>query len=168
MGFRKPMSRSADLLSQTTRNRELSMEILVFCALGLLLGVLVVVWLVGRIRYRIGSRHLKVVLFGLVLRRVNLLNIESISKRRTEGLTEHWWSTIRPKHRVLVIRRRRGLCRNFVITPRNRYIFRADLERAISRAGGNVDPAAGEQSQMAGANLEAESQFGSAEDRDRE
>jgi hypothetical protein len=116
------------------------MKIMIFCALGLLVGIFLFVWLVSHVRYRIGSRHLKVVLFGLPLRRVLLTNIESISKRRSEGLAEHWWSTMSPKHRMLVIRRRRGLCRNFVITPKNRYIFRADLERAMDRAAGKAKP----------------------------
>jgi hypothetical protein len=114
------------------------MKIAVFCALGLMVGILMFVALMSRVRYRIGSRHIKVILFGLVLRRVSLSNIESVSKRRAEGLAEHWWSTVRPKHRMLVLRRRKGLFRNFVITPKNRYIFKADLERAVDRAAGRV------------------------------
>jgi hypothetical protein len=107
---------------------------LVFCALGLLVGSFVFIWLVGRIRYRIGSKQLKVVLFGLPLRRVSLLAIESIAKRPAGGLSEHWWSTFRPKHRMLVVRRKRGLFKNFVITPKNRYVFKTDLEKAMERA----------------------------------
>ncbi len=106
----------------------------VFAALGLVVAGFVFVWLVTRIRYRIGSRQLKVVLFGLAVRRISLLSIEAISKRPGDGLTERWWSTMHPKHRILVIRRKRGLFRNFVITPRNRYVFKAELEKAISRA----------------------------------
>lgn len=118
------------------------MEIFVFCALGVLVGILVVAWLVTRIRYRVGSRHVKVLLFGICLRRVALENIESISKRAGAGWTEHWWSTIKPKHRMLVIRRRRGLIRNFAVTPKNRYIFKADVERAMLRVTGGVERSA--------------------------
>ena len=114
------------------------MKIFVFSALGVLLAVFVFVWLVTRIRYRIGSRHLKVILFGIPIRRVALADVESVSKRRGPGLAEHWWSTLHPKHRLLVLRRRRGLFRNFVVTPRNRYIFKADIERGIRRNGGVV------------------------------
>jgi hypothetical protein len=109
------------------------MKPFVFCSLGLLVATLVFVWLVSRIRYRIGSRHVKVLLFGLCIRRVAIANIQSVSKRRADGWAEHWWSTFRPKHRMLVLRRHRGLCRNFVVTPKNRYIFRTDLERAMGR-----------------------------------
>jgi hypothetical protein len=116
------------------------MKIFVFSALGLLLGVFLFLWMITRIRYRIGSRHVKVILFGVCLRRVALANIDSISKRPGQGWTEHWWSTTHPKHRVLVIRRRRGLFKNFVITPKNRYIFKTDLERAVRRVGGTLGP----------------------------
>src|SRR5215831_7533026 len=114
------------------------MKVFVFTALGALLTVFFFVWLVSRIRYRIGSRHVKVLLFGLVIRRVALISIDAVSKRRGQGWTEYWWCTLRPKHRVLVLRRKRGLFRNFVITPKNRYIFRTDLERAIQRVGGTA------------------------------
>jgi hypothetical protein len=115
------------------------MKIFVFCSLGVLVGILLFVWLVTRIRYRIGSRHVKVLLFGLCLRRVALVNIESISKRRGDGWAENWSSTLHPKHRMLVLRRRRGLFRNFVVTPKNRYIFKTDLERAMRRVGAALD-----------------------------
>jgi hypothetical protein len=108
-------------------------RVFVFSSLGVLVGIFLFVWLMTRIRYRIGSRHVKVLLFGICIRRVALANIDSVSKRRGDGWAEHWWSTVHPKHRMLVLRRRRGLWRNFVITPKNRYIFRADLERALRR-----------------------------------
>jgi hypothetical protein len=116
------------------------MKIFVFCALGVLLAAFVFVWLITRVRYRIGSKHVKVLLFGVCIRRVALSSIESVSKRRRDGLAEHWWSTMKPKHRMLVLRRHRGLCRNFVVTPKNRYIFKTDLERAMRRAGVSVTP----------------------------
>jgi len=116
------------------------MRILVFVALGLLVASFLIVWIITRVRYRITSRYLKVTLFGVVLRRVRLADIESVSKRRGPGLTEHWLSTTRPKHRMLVIRRRRGLCKNLIITPRNRYVFKTALERAVRRTGTDLDP----------------------------
>lgn len=111
------------------------MKIAVFSALGLLLCAFAFVWLVTRIRYRIGSRHVKVLLFGLPIRRIALGKIDSISKRRGPGLAEHWVSTMRPKHRILVIRKKSGLFKNVMLTPKNRYIFKTELERAMQRAG---------------------------------
>jgi hypothetical protein len=114
------------------------MPILLFSALGVLVAALLFTWLVTRIRYRIGSRHVKVLLFGVCIRRIALTSVESISKRCGPGWAERWWSTWRPKHRLLVLRRNRGLCRNFVLTPKNRYVFRADLERAMQRVGASL------------------------------
>ena len=87
---------------------------------------------------------MKVFLFGIRLRRVALDNIETVSKRRGDGWTEHWWSTLRPKHRILVLRRRRGLFLNFAVTPKNRYVFKADVERAMRRVGNDPKPADGD------------------------
>lgn len=109
------------------------LKILVFSALGVLVSIMVFMWLVTRVRYRIGSKHVKVLILGLPIRRLAIAKIESISKRVGDGLAEHWWSTFRPKHRLLVLRRRRGIVKNFVITPKNRYVFKTDLERAMQR-----------------------------------
>jgi hypothetical protein len=100
---------------------------------GLLAGALGFVWLMTRLRYHISRRHVKITLLGICLRRIALEDIHYVTKRRPNGWTEHWWNTIQPKHRTLVIRRYRGLCRNVEITPRNRYVFKTDLERAIKR-----------------------------------
>ena len=107
------------------------MKTFVFSALGLLLLVFGFTWLVTFVRYCITARHFKVTLFGLCLRRVRLEDIESVSKRRPTGLAENWWNTLHPSHRTLVIRRHRGLLRNLVITPKNRYVFKTNLERAM-------------------------------------
>jgi hypothetical protein len=134
------------------------MKILVFSALSVLVAAFLFVWLVSRIRYRIGSRHVKVILFGIPIRRVALANLEGVSKRRGPGLAEHWWSTLSPKHRLLVLRRRRGLFKNFVVTPRNRYIFKCDVERGIRRCGGV--PSSTELPGESGPDLEKESELG--------
>jgi hypothetical protein len=41
------------------------------------------------------------------------------------------------KHRRLVVRRDEGLLREWVITPKYRYVFRQQLEDAIARARGS-------------------------------
>jgi hypothetical protein len=108
-------------------------RIAVFSALAVMVSAMVFWWTVSRIRYRIGSKHVRVNLFGVTIRRISIESIESVSKRRGNGLAEHWWSTFKPKHRMLVLRRWRGICRDFVITPKNRYVFKTDLERAMRR-----------------------------------
>src|SRR5258708_39175134 len=97
---------------------------------GFLGTSLIFFWLFTQIRYRIGSKHLKVTLFGIPLRRVALSNIRHISKRRT-GFCEHWWNTWKPNHRMLTIHKHRGLIKNFVMPPRNRYIFMPELQPPI-------------------------------------
>jgi len=104
---------------------------LVFSALGLLILAFGFTWLVTFVRYRITPRHFKVTLLGMTLRRIRLEDIESVTKRRPVGFAENWWSTLKPSHRTLVIRRGRGLIKNIVITPRNRYVFKTSLEKAI-------------------------------------
>ena len=113
-------------------------KILVFCALGILVAILLFLWLITRVRYRIGSRHVKIIFLGLTIRRVAIASIKSVSKRRGDGLAEHWPSTTHPKHRLLVLRRNRGLFKNVIITPKNRYVFKTDLERAIQRVTGHA------------------------------
>lgn len=110
------------------------MKVFVFSALGLLLCAFFFVWLIARVRYRITDRHVRISLFGFGLRRIRLDRIASVSKRRGPGLAEHWWSTLRPSHRVLYLRKSRGLFRNVVITPRNRYAFKAELESKLGHA----------------------------------
>lgn len=100
--------------------------------LALILMCLVVVWLATHIRYRISPTHLQVLLFGFPFRQIKLSDIRTVSKRRPPGFSEAWPNAIHPSHRTLVIRRSRGWPRNFVITPRNRYVFKADLERAMA------------------------------------
>ena len=109
------------------------MKAFVFGALGLLLLYFLMTWLVTHIRYHITQQHVKITLFGVVLRRIRLANIESVSKRRIDGLAENWWSTSRPTHRSLVIRKKRGLLKNVILTPHTRYVFKAELERALQR-----------------------------------
>lgn len=107
------------------------MKIAVFIALGLLLYVFFVVWLMTQLRYHIGRKDVKIMLFGLTLRRFPFEKIDSVTKRRPNGLAENWSNTISRSHRMLIIRLRSGLRPNIIITPRNRYVFKANLERAL-------------------------------------
>jgi len=97
-----------------------------------------VILLALRLRYRITERHLKVTLFGVCLRRIHLSDIERVTKRPVNR-AEKWHNTLRPAHRVLVIRRRHGWFRDFVITPKNRYVFKSELEQAMTNLPASID-----------------------------
>src|SRR4051812_48756240 len=87
-------------------------------------------WLRSQLHYRIGREHVKITLFGVTLRRIALTKIARVSKRRPR-YAENWSNTLRPSHRTLTLVRTSGLRRNILITPKNRYIFLADLQNAI-------------------------------------
>jgi hypothetical protein len=114
------------------------MKILFLCLAGGALLLLLLFWCMTQIHFRIGSRHLKVLLFGLTIRRLSLNNIAYVSKRGPNGMAERWYSTLKTSHRLLTVERKRGLLKYFCITPQNRYVFLADLKSAVRR----VDPAA--------------------------
>src|SRR5687768_5168097 len=98
-------------------------------------------WLMTKIHYRIGSRHLKILCLGVPVRKIELTDIKRISKRKPSRMAEYWSSTLNPSHRLLAIQRYSGLRKFVVITPRNRYIFLADLQNAIKRVkpDANID-----------------------------
>ena len=111
---------------------------------GFLIQVLVVVlvalfsagllfWSAMSIRYRISATHLQVTLFGVPVRSVRLRDIKHIGHRPVFW-AERWPSTLFESRRMLVIRRRRGLFRNLVITPQYPFEFKASLEQARNAA----------------------------------
>jgi len=104
-----------------------------------------IVWLRTQFRYRITSRHLEILLWGLPVRRVALADIDQVAVRHRIW-AEQWWNTWHPNRRRLLIRRRRGWCRHFVITPQRRYEFKAELERAMRGGTGTDDSPACAQS----------------------
>lgn len=114
------------------------MKIALLCigATGLFLVLLL--WCFFNIHFRIGSRHLKVLIFGMTVRRIPLDQIAYASKREPKGPAEYWFSTFKTSHRLLTIERKSGLRKFVCITPTNRYVFLADLKAAVRR----VDPAA--------------------------
>jgi hypothetical protein len=114
-------------------------EIIVLSCIGL---VLVLAWLMTRIRYRVGSRNFEVILFGIRLRKIPLTDIRGASKHRP-GWCEKWPNTFFPAKRILFIHRRSGRWKHMLITPTHRYAFKAELLRAVQRArareGGAVE-----------------------------
>lgn len=114
------------------------MKIALICAGGGALLLLLFFVSMRQLHFRIGSRHLKVLLFGMAIRKIELSDIAYVSKREPKGAAEKWFSTWKTSHRLLVIERKSGLRKYFCITPQNRYVFLADLKSAVRR----VDPTA--------------------------
>jgi hypothetical protein len=104
----------------------------VFMLLGAVVSAGILGFLALQLRYALTGRHLKVTLFGLCLRRIRLADIESVSKRQAH-YAEKWYNTLKPSHRMLVIRRRRGWFKEFIITPKNRYVLKAEIEQALAK-----------------------------------
>jgi hypothetical protein len=94
---------------------------------ALILAYLVIIPL---IRYRITSRWLLITLLGVPLRWVSLKNIRFITDHCKEA-AEPWPNTHNPKTRTLIIRKRHGLFRYLLITPHKRFVFKAELEKAV-------------------------------------
>lgn len=114
------------------------MRLAALCLGAGILLVLLFWWCMTQLHFRIGSRHLKVVLLGFTVRRILLADIAYASKREPKGMAERWYSTFKTSHRLLVIERKGGLFKYVCITPQNRYVFLADLKAAVRR----VDPTA--------------------------
>jgi uncharacterized protein (UPF0248 family) len=108
------------------------MKFVVFALLGAVAAAGLFGALASQLRYVLTGRHVKVTLFGLCLRRIRLADIDSVSKRQAYW-AEIWYNTSKPSHRILVIRRRRGWFKDFIITPKNRYVFKAELEQALAK-----------------------------------
>src|SRR5688572_10628027 len=118
------------------------MKLALLCTAGVVVLLLFLAWCMTHIHFRIGSRHLKVLLFGIAIRRIALANIANASKRQPKGFAERWYSTFKTSHRLLTIERKKGLIRRVCITPQNRYVFLADLKSAVRRVDPQADWAA--------------------------
>ncbi|MBT5704806.1 MAG: hypothetical protein HOI66_00705 [Verrucomicrobia bacterium] len=106
------------------------METFLFGLTGILAIVIIYAWHRFYYDYEITKEFLRVTWLGIGVRQLRLKDIDSISKRR-KFTSENWSNTWRPRHRILVIRKRSGLRKDFVITPTYRYQFRNQLESAI-------------------------------------
>lgn len=99
-------------------------------SIAILLSIIVYAWHRFFYDYQITKEHVVVTWLGVSIRKIRLRDIETISKRRKHS-GENWANTWRPRHRILVLRRRSGWRRDFVITPAYRYEFRNQLEAAM-------------------------------------
>ena len=81
-------------------------------------------------RYRLGRHEVEVLLFGLVIRKVMLGNIDDVLVgARFPG--EYWVNSGFFSGRFMTIRRKRGFFRYLTITPANPNEFRANLFYAL-------------------------------------
>jgi len=97
----------------------------------ILMGI-VVFWIlqVCFTRYRLGRHEVEVILFGCVIRKVMLGNIDDVLLgARFPG--EFWVTPGFFQGRFMTIRRKRGLFRYLTITPPNPREFRANLFYAL-------------------------------------
>src|SRR6476659_7027898 len=107
-------------------------------------GILIVLGASGAaIRYRITPTHLEVNWLLFTLRRFRLEDIKYVSTKRSLW-AEKWYNTWRVRNRRITLHRRSGLFRVVAISPKNPFVFKAELDRAIERATGKVteEPAA--------------------------
>ena len=83
-----------------------------------------------RIRYVIDDRYLRVVWFGVTRRKIALTDTESV-RTGYDGWNESWSNTLCREGRWVTVRRKSGLFRNFVITPKDRDAFIRELKAKI-------------------------------------
>lgn len=95
--------------------------------LGIALAMLIQVCFT---RYRLGRHEVEVLVFGLVIRKVMLGNIDDVMVGvRFPG--EFWVNTAFLQGRFMTIRRKRGFFRYLTITPPNPTEFRSNLYYAL-------------------------------------
>ena len=78
------------------------------------------------------DRYVRVVLFGATLRKIALSDIE-FADTAMPFWNEHWCNTLCACGRIVRLRRKSGLVRNFIITPADRGAFLADLRSKLGR-----------------------------------
>jgi hypothetical protein len=90
-----------------------------------LLLVLILLICLRSVSYRVGRKHLKILVAGVPVRRVRLDNIRNIHTRKVRCL-ERWHNMLFPTaDRLVVIEKRRGLLKRILITPEQRYVFKS-------------------------------------------
>ena len=117
----------------------LSWAAIVFVALGLL--AFTGMAYLRNLTYQVGRSSLRVKLGRLTLRRIAFDDIDRVDKPRRDlrwRETENWQNTLDGSRRLIVVHRRSGWFRKFVITPRHRYEFRRQLRAAVAESRGEV------------------------------
>ncbi|MGV3774418.1 MAG: hypothetical protein ACO1QB_16070 [Verrucomicrobiales bacterium] len=115
------------------------MKIALICVAATVGALLLLTWVMTQVHYRIGSRHLKIILWGIPLRKIPLVDIQKVSKRKPKGAAEYWLNTLKPSHRFLSIERSNGFRKFICISPSHRYVFMGGLKAAARRLNPSAD-----------------------------
>lgn len=91
------------------------------------------------IKYRITPRHLVVTWLGVPVRWVRLDKIRSVGTTPVRW-AERWPNALQWRGRYLVVRKSGWLFQHMIITPRNPFVFRAELLRARDALVGATAP----------------------------
>ena len=97
--------------------------------LGWLTFVALMMGSIKLLNYKVTARHLVVTWCGIPVRRIRLDDIKFISTKPGKW-AEKWYNTARTRNRLLVMHRRSGWFKDFAISPRSPYVFKAELDRA--------------------------------------
>lgn len=92
--------------------------------------ILALLLIVPTMRYRVTKRALVITALGLPVRWVSLKNIRYITDYARE-VAEPWPNAYNANGRQLFVRKRRGIFHTLMITPEKRFVFKAEIERAI-------------------------------------
>jgi hypothetical protein len=93
----------------------------------------VILYTITRIRYVVDDRYLRVIWFGVTFRKIALADIAAVSTNAPLW-NEHWCNTLWARGRIVCLRRRTGVFRNFIITPINRDEFVRDLRQKLGQS----------------------------------
>ena len=99
--------------------------------------ILALLLIVPTIRYRVTKHSLVISALGLPVRWVSLKNIRYITDYARE-VAEPWPNTYNTNGRQLFIRKRHEILHTLMITPEKRFVFKADIERAIRELDPNA------------------------------
>ena len=107
--------------------------------LGWIIFTIIILFTIPLIDFQVNSKYIAIKLLGVCLRKIPLSDIRRVSKQ-LKGKPEIWRNTLRANHRMLVLYRYKNL-RPIIITPKNRYVFRNEIEYAIAKKNGcQIDP----------------------------
>ena len=99
--------------------------------LGWIIFTIIIFCIIPLIDFQINSKYIAIKLLGVCMRKIPLSDIRRVSKQ-LKGKPEIWRNTLRANHRMLVLYRYKNL-RPIIITPKNRYVFRNEIEYAIAK-----------------------------------
>lgn len=97
---------------------------------GLAALILAVLLIIPTIKYRVTKNNLVISALGVPVRWVSLKNIRYLTDHST-NISEPWPNCYTTLGRTLFIRKRRGIFRTLMISPKKRFVFKAEVERAI-------------------------------------